>query len=134
MRTILIVDRDLGFVFWLGQALYAAGYQTLPAKNIAAARSLLVKTKIEVDLLIVGETTPGVPAFAAALRRAQRHLKLIVLMGQEETAASTFPEADAWRLTPSWVDKASKDEWLETIQDILAGNTAKLMSIGGHET
>jgi len=119
------VDRELGFVFWLGQALDEAGYQTLPAQSIPDAKALLLEANSEIDLLIVGYSTPGAAAFAAALRRSQRHLKLIVLIGEEEDAATAFPGVDAWRCKPSWGDTASIREWLETIQRVFAGTIAK---------
>ena len=32
MVTVLIIDNDLGFIFWLGQILNDVGYAALPAK------------------------------------------------------------------------------------------------------
>lgn len=116
------MDRELGFVFWLGQALEKAGYQTLPAKSIPDASALLLETNIEIDLLIVGHSMMGAVAFAAALRRSQRHLKVIVLVGQTENGAAAYPGVDAWRRKPCRVDKASIREWLDTIQGVFDGN------------
>jgi hypothetical protein len=31
--AVMIVDSDLGFAFWLGQALDYAGYQALPGQK-----------------------------------------------------------------------------------------------------
>ena len=41
MKNILIVDNDLGFIFWLGAVLIAAGYQRGPlAARRMRSRSL----------------------------------------------------------------------------------------------
>jgi hypothetical protein len=32
-KTVLIVDEDLGFVFWLGRLLTETGYQAWPARS-----------------------------------------------------------------------------------------------------
>src|SRR5882724_4454329 len=61
-RSVLIVDRDLGFVFWLGRALDDAGYQALPAKGIGDATELLGHMNLEIDLLIVSPSMPGARA------------------------------------------------------------------------
>ena len=117
-RTVLIVDSDLAFVFWLGQALDKAGYQAFPAKSIPDASTLLLEANLHIDLLIVGPSTLGAAAFAAALRRSQGHLKLIGLIGNGEDPAATLPGTDASRRKPLLVDGASIREWLETIQGI----------------
>ena len=59
MKNILIVDNDLGFVFWLCQALDAAGYETLPAKGVPEAVALLDELEVWVDVLMVRRTLPG---------------------------------------------------------------------------
>ncbi|HKE24889.1 MAG TPA: hypothetical protein VKB88_21150 [Bryobacteraceae bacterium] len=41
MKAVLIIDGDLGFVFWLGKLLADAGYQALPAKGFSEANALL---------------------------------------------------------------------------------------------
>jgi hypothetical protein len=77
IRTVLIVDPELGFVFWLGQALDRAGYQALPAKSCEDAAELLKQLNVEIDLLIVGHSLAGAGAFADALRHAQGHLSCL---------------------------------------------------------
>jgi hypothetical protein len=118
IRTVLIVDRELGFVFWLGQALDRAGYQALPAKSCEDAAELLKQLNVEIHLLIVGYCLAGAGAFADALRRSQGHLKVIAVIGEGEQPGSPFPGADASQLMLSAVDEGSEAEWLETIEAI----------------
>lgn len=118
IRTVLIVDPELGFVFWLGQALDRAGYQALPAKSCEDAAELLKQLNVEIDLLIVGHSLAGAGAFADALRHSQGHLKVISVIGDADEPSAAFPGADASQFMLSGVDEASETEWLETIEDI----------------
>ena len=124
IRTVLIVDRELGFVFWLGQALDRAGYQALPAKSCKDAIDLVKQLNIEIHLLIVGNSLDGAGDFADGLRHAQGHLKVIAVIGDEEQPSSLFPGADATQVMLSGVDETSQREWLETIEELFCQDNA----------
>ena len=64
MKTVLIIDSDLGFVFWLGRILQGAGCEVIPAKSSAEASVLLSELSTGVDLLIVDSRLAGVVDFA----------------------------------------------------------------------
>jgi hypothetical protein len=112
------VDRDLGFVFWLGQALDDAGYQALPAKSIGDATELLGQLNLEIDLLIVGLSVLGAREFADAVRRFQGHLKVIAVVDEWEEPSSPFRGADASERRPLNPDNASRLQWLRTIHGV----------------
>jgi ActR/RegA family two-component response regulator len=118
--TVLIVDRDLGFVFWLGQALDQAGYRALPAKSCEDAVDLLKEMPVEIDVLILGNSCAGAQVFPETLRRSQRCLKVIVAVGDWEELSPPFPAAHAVQQKFSSRDETSKLEWLETIQTVLS--------------
>ena len=124
IRTVLIVDPELGFVFWLGQALDRAGYQALPAKSCEDAAELLKQLNVEIDLLIVGHSLAGACAFADDLRHSQGHLKVISVIGDGDEPSVAFPGADASQFMLSGVDEASETEWLETIEGIFSQEEA----------
>ena len=65
-KTILITDRDLGFVFWLGQLLDDAGYQALPARSSVDAIALQNQFHLKIDLLILN---PSLVGYASSLKR-----------------------------------------------------------------
>ena len=119
-NTVLIVDGDLGSVFWLGQVLDAAGYESLPAKNLSDARSLLAELQIRVDLLIVRGSIPGAAAFAESLRRLQGCLKTIGLVADNEEMPEPESRMDAWLHKPFVSDEAAKFDYLELIRWVLA--------------
>jgi hypothetical protein len=122
--TVLIVDRDLGFVFWLGQGLDAAGYLALPAKSCEDASDLLNQLNIAIDLLILGNSCAGANVFCETLRHSQRCLKVIVAVSDWERPSPPFPRADAARHKTTCWDEISKLEWLETIEAVLSPGCA----------
>jgi DNA-binding response OmpR family regulator len=116
MKNILIVENDLGFIFWLGGALMAADYQPWPACGVSEANALAGKTAI--DLLIVNPSLPGVSKLIAVLRRSQAKLKVIALGAEGEIKLSGI---DAWRCKPGPAEKSAKQEWLKAVKNVFIG-------------
>src|SRR4029077_1698104 len=79
VKTVLLVDDNLGFAFWLGQALDRAGYETWPARSVPAAESLLKEVPLAIDLLVINATLPLAPAFATNLCRTRTDFKVIAV-------------------------------------------------------
>jgi hypothetical protein len=109
----LIVDRDLGFVFWLGHLLDSAGYQPLPAKDVAAARALIDRFNVGINLVILAHTLEDAGDLVERLRRTQRELHVIYLYRESEEPRPR-PGADVWVCKPSSHDQMSRGD--------LAGN------------
>jgi hypothetical protein len=82
-KTVLIVDRDLGFVFWLGSALGGAGYKVFPAKGVPEATALISELKLELDLLIVNSSLDGAGNLVDAVRYSRRELKSLSVRGDK---------------------------------------------------
>src|SRR5208283_422511 len=119
---ILIIDSDLGSVFWLGQLLDATGYESLPAKSLWDAKLLLAELKVTIDLLIVSASIPGVAAFTESLRSSQGRLKTIGLLGDDEEMPEVEPHMDAWLQKPVLTDGVSKLGYLELVNSLLGPN------------
>lgn len=83
MATILILDDDLGFSFWLGHTLTAPHCDTFPAKSVAEAAALIGHFKLKIDFLIMNPAVPGASDFKRALRREQKHLRVATLDGPD---------------------------------------------------
>jgi hypothetical protein len=124
MKNILVVDSDLGFVYWLGCTLCAAGYMALPAKDSQNASELLSRLKVGIQLLVVNPSMPEARDFAEALRRSQRHLKVIALLGGGEGLGRAFPGADASQHKRTYLGEFSEIDWLETIENVFARDAA----------
>jgi hypothetical protein len=115
LKTILIVDRDLGFVFWLGQILDAAGYVAVPAKGVADAAEIVATLRLPVDVLIAPAVERGVGEFMEKLRFSSPDLQVIALASEEDPAWAMPPPGAVWRRKPRHRDEATRSEWLDLI-------------------
>lgn len=122
MATILILDEDLGFVFWLGQALTAASFKPLPAQNVSDAKRWLRRFKLIVDVLILDPAVPGAIEFAEWLRCQQGQLRVVAAVGERPEPSVVAKDVDALRKKPEVLDPAAEAQWLQVIRSVLAGN------------
>ena len=83
--NLVIVDRDLGFVFWLGRALDLCGHVTLPARSGTDALSLIDELGVFVDALLINPAAPGAVKLIASLRLTGHPPKVICLIDDEES-------------------------------------------------
>jgi len=124
VKTILLVESDLGFLCWLGCMLCAAGYMALPAKSCQNASELLSRLHVGIRLLVVNRSMPGASEFAESLRRSHEDLKVIALIGDGEEPDPAFPGADASQHKYSCQGEVSETEWLETIGGVFDCDSA----------
>jgi DNA-binding response OmpR family regulator len=120
MKNILIVENDLGFIFWLGGALVAADYQPWPACSVSDATELIEKAALPIDLLIVDPSLPGVSKLIAMLRDSQAKLKVIALGAEGKTKLTGI---NAWLRKPGPTQEPAKQEqgWLRAVKDVFLG-------------
>jgi len=124
MNLILVVESDLGFLFWLGSTLCAAGYVALPAENCRNAGELLNRLNVRVHRLVVNYDMPGASELAEELRRSERHLKVLPLFDDGEVPRPTFPGADASQQKHSFRGEVSEIDWIETIESVFGDAAA----------
>ena len=105
MKTVLLVGDNLGFAFWLGQALDRAGYETWPARSVP--RRISTRVPLAVDLLVINASLPRAPAFAARLCRNKADFSIAVYEEATDLGES-FPEASAVHQKPQTIDIAAK--------------------------
>jgi DNA-binding response OmpR family regulator len=119
VKTVLIVDDDLGFLLWISDALAVAEMQAIPAQNVQEADRLIRSLRATVDLLIVNPALAGVAEYAQSLRRVQGHLRVLALIEETEDSHVVLPGVNAVRSRPEVVDDCVKSEWLDAIRDVL---------------
>jgi len=119
MALVLILDDDLGFVFWLGHAL-ATDFQPFPAPSVPEARKLLRRLRSKVDILILNPLVPGAAAFARSLRRKQRRLVVIATVENIEDLDAVLPEVNAARNKPTLLDEVAMTEWRQLVRQLLS--------------
>ena len=124
MRTVLIVDWDLSFVFWLGTILDGAGYQAIPAKDIPNVISLVDQFKLEIDLLIVNPSLSEAVSWIDSLRQSRKSMKVIGVVEDSEAPHPTG--VDASKPRPSRFDQRTRSEWLHLIRTLLDCPVPKL--------
>jgi DNA-binding response OmpR family regulator len=117
VKTVLIVDEDLGFVFWLGHLLNNAGYQVWPARNGEDAAALMEELGAELDLLIIDPNLRGSAAFMEA-QRSSRAFHTIALERPEEWARPAAG-VDIALAKPQHPDELSGLEWIAAIQNLI---------------
>ena len=115
MKNILIVDNDLGFIFWLGAALMGAGYQAWPASSLSEAISVTSrKPLIRLDLLIVNGSLRGASEVIAHIRRTQSQLQVMALGPQGKTLHGVKP----WQPTPGLSEDLARQEWVQAVKQM----------------
>ncbi len=120
VKTVLIVDDDLGFAFWLGQVLDRAGYETWPARSVTAAKSLMTEVRLAVDLLVITPSLPRALGFANSLGRCNADFKVIAVYEDLSDGIKPFPKASAVHQKPQTIDTAAKLEWVQLVTGVLA--------------
>ena len=124
MKSILIVDDDLGFVFWLGQTLDAAGYSSLPAKGISEAIELLQDFRVRIDVLIARCVLPGASEFALALRSFEGdRLRTIGLIDPDDELCESLEMWDDQALKPMLPDIKARKIFLAAVHCALGSRT-----------
>ena len=118
MHTVLIVDDDLRFVFWLGTALNQAGYEALPAKNFPDAIELLNQIKFAIDLLIVNPALQGFADFVNCVTRIP--VPVIAVVEPSRTPPVPILGADLIILKPEIADERWKSELLYLLRGMVA--------------
>jgi DNA-binding response OmpR family regulator len=113
LRTVLIVDTDLGFVFWLGKILSEAGYQSIPATNVSDALTMIATLELQPDLSVLNPSVPGADLFIERQRPSKRK---IVAIGDAETSNIAV---DGYKRKPSRADEQAKSDWLDFITGVL---------------
>ena len=118
-QTVLIVDEDLGFVWWLGQVLAEIGHQSVPALDSRQALAHIRQFKLSVDVVIVHPATPGAANLLRTLGRANKQLRIIAIRNPDDSVAVTG-SAHAILEKPSGWEPISREEWLRKVQKAFA--------------
>ena len=82
MTNILIVDRDLGFMWALAENLKTRGIATIPSTSVEEAAAILDVLHPDLSLLIVNCGCEGVCSFAKELRQQHEFLKVIGIISR----------------------------------------------------
>jgi hypothetical protein len=108
--VVLIVDEDLGFVWWLGQIFSQAGCQVVPALNSEETVSITRDLNLKVDVIVVNPELVGISELIQGLSSARRP-KIVAIRNQDTGVRGTV-HAHATVERPSGWGPVSQQEWL----------------------
>ena len=118
MKNVLIVDDNVGFLFWLGEVLAGANYQPWPASSSADAGKILKSRRLaRLDLLVVNPSLRGVSSFIARLRRTRPTLKVLAV---DPLNDKQLRGVNAWHARPNRADVSARQEWLREVGRIFS--------------
>jgi DNA-binding NtrC family response regulator len=115
--TILIVDEDVGFVWWLGELFSEFGYRSIPALSSRQALALARKNTTEVHLLVIDPGLRGASRLIQVLRSIHP-LKIVLI---QESSVREIPGLGvvATLERPSGWAPLSRSEWRQRVQRLL---------------
>jgi hypothetical protein len=115
--VVLIVDEDLGFVWWLGQIFSQAGCQVVPTLSPEQMVALTRDLNLKVDLIVVNPELSGVPEMLQALTTA-RYPKIVAIRSHDSVDGCSL-NADATLERPSGWGPVSEKEWLGCVRRLV---------------
>jgi hypothetical protein len=113
--VVLIVDEDLGFVWWLGQMFSEAGCQVVPALNSEQTDSFA--RNLKVDVIVVNPELAGVSELIRNM--SSTRTPKIVAIRNHNTGARGAVRADATLERPSGWGAVSQNEWLGCVRRLV---------------
>lgn len=119
---LLVVDRDLGFAFWLAKVLDNAGYEAFPARGVHEAFTLLrVVPSLETNLrmIIINSDQPSGGHLVSNCRNGQPDLQVVWLRDHADDAED-MEAPDIQRRKPADATTPECKELLVTIGRLLA--------------
>jgi hypothetical protein len=132
--TALIVDDDLGFVWWLGERFHEAGYQPAPALNPRQAGFLVKELNLKITVVVVNPGLPGARKLIKTLSHSNSPPLKIILIRDPIASTNVLIRAHATLERPSGLEAASRPEWLRELRRILnqAEETAAIPKMSGY--
>lgn len=76
-NSVLLLDRELGFMWALAESLKTRGIETIPATSVEEAEAILAALRPDLAMLIVNCSLKRACAFAEQLRDRYQYLKVI---------------------------------------------------------
>jgi len=115
--VVLIVDEDLGFVWWLGQLFSQAGCQVVPTLNSEQTVSLTRDLNLKADVIVVNPELTGISEMIRALSSAG-HPKIVAIRNHDSGVRNGI-HADATLERPSGWGPVSEKEWLGCVRRLV---------------
>jgi len=118
-HTLLVVDNDVGFVWWLGEIFTEAGYHVVPALNCSQALTAIKKFHLQINLLVVNPALIGAVRLVTSLECTRYDLRIVLI--REGPIGLKYPgfRYDAALTRPSGWEPISRTDWLRKLRTLL---------------
>jgi len=114
--TVLLIDSDLAFSFWLGQALDLAGHNALPVRNTSAAYELIRDHRLSIDTVIINPVVPNGLSFLSDLRKFFPSLSVVVALPEDGAGLFAVPDCEIATTKPGRLTREAVLEWVHLVQ------------------
>jgi hypothetical protein len=123
-KAILLVDGDLGFLFWLGRALDHVGYEAFPARDVPDVLDLIAEFHLRVSLLVMNCALSGAESLIRQLRESNNsELRVMCLVepGEEGAWCPVIPPdlVNGECVKPREMTDDARTELVRTVHNIL---------------
>jgi hypothetical protein len=124
VKTILILDNDFGFLFWLGDLLSGAGHNPIPALSVSQKTELLGELQLAIDLLVANLAVSGAGDLARNLRH-ESNVRIVAVLPSGAAPEQLPLDVDIALRKPAEFDEHARSEWLDRIRRVLGENTRR---------
>ena len=111
----LIVDVDVGFIFWFGEIITKAGWNLVPALNCRQGVALAVMLDSYIDVIVVNPALIGIHEMVESLSRVHRPMVVVVRDSKVEPGF----HADGTIDRPDMGTQLSRIEAAETVRKLM---------------
>ena len=115
--TVLIVDKDFGFAFWLAEIFTELGCHPVPALDCPKAVSLTTGLK-KIDVVVVNPAMPGISKMMQSLSYLYPSVKVVAVVDEKMDAVGNI-QAHATLERPSGLMPISRQEWVRLVRQVL---------------
>lgn len=120
VKTVLVLDSDVGFVFWCGHALTTAGYLAMAALSVPEAIALVDRLNLKLDALIVAPTMSEAKEFVGCLRDSRRSVRVIAAIEAPAELEGWALGVEAVRFKPAVANDDEALGWLTVLKFVLS--------------
>jgi DNA-binding response OmpR family regulator len=124
--TVLLVDEDIGFLWWLGEIFREIGFRCFPALNTADAIAIARAPSIDIALLVLEPGMLGARSVIDAFEN--KTMPKILLLADNELSTRPALRADAVLVRPSATESISRADWVVRLKKLILKMDARAAS------
>jgi hypothetical protein len=122
---VLIIDRDLGFLMWLGELFAELGCQAVPALRCRDALALARRLELPITTLVINPELRGARRLVKILLATNSDVLVVSIVDSADHRSSPLPSPDGFqsRFTferPAPWEPISRWEWLARVRKTLS--------------